>query len=144
LLNVARQRAGCETVYHRAFDVVADPIAALERIIDLGFTRVLTSGRAPRAVDGLDEIRRTRERTAGRIEVLPGGGINAATVARVVAETGVDQVHLSATRIVEDTSTAANPVARFGADLPPNEAQYRATDQDTVRAVRMILDSRAG
>ncbi len=33
-----------EAVFHRAFDCTADPFAALEQVIDLGFTRVMTSG----------------------------------------------------------------------------------------------------
>src|SRR5262249_36385522 len=65
-------RPGAHFVYHRAFDVAADPRRALEQLVDLGVTRVLTSGRAALAVDGVAEIRRTREQAAGRIEVLPG------------------------------------------------------------------------
>ena len=141
LLEIARRHPNAQTVFHRAFDVVADPVAALERLIDLDFTRILTSGRAPRVVDGLDEIHRTRERAAGRIEILPGGGLNARNVAAVVAATGVDQVHLSLTRAAADPSTAANPAVRFVADHPPGEAEYRTTDAQAVRAVRVILDA---
>ena len=141
LLDVARTNPNVQTVFHRAFDVVVDPVAALERIIDLGFTRVLTSGRAARAVDGVDEIRRTRERAAGRIEVLPGGGINANNVAQVITATGVDQVHLSLTRDAPDRSTRANPAVRFATDQPHAEDAYRTTDGQAVRAVRGILDA---
>jgi copper homeostasis protein len=140
LLDIARQRPGTETVFHRAFDVLIDPAAALERIIELGFTRVLTSGRAPRAVEGLEEIRRTRERAAGRIEVLSGGAINAQNVAQIVRATGVTQVHASLTRRSSDRSTSANPAIRFVADQMRNEIEYRATDAQAVRAVREILD----
>ena len=38
-----------QTVYHRAFDVTARPEIALEQLVDLGVTRILTSGRAPTA-----------------------------------------------------------------------------------------------
>jgi copper homeostasis protein len=141
LLRIARQRPKTQTVFHRAFDVVADPVAALEQLIDLGFTRVLTSGRARLATEGLDEIRRTREQAAGRIEVLPGGGITVENVARVVEATGVDEVHLSLTRGAPDRSTAANPVVRFAVDQPPGESEYRATDRDMVGAVRRVLDA---
>jgi copper homeostasis protein len=141
LLQIAKQRPGIQTVFHRAFDVVVDAAEALERIIDLGFTRVLTSGRAPLAMQGLDEIRRTRERAAGRIEVLPGGGIDVQSVSQVVSSTGVDQVHLSLTRAAPDRSAAANPAVRFGVDQPPNETEYRATDRDAVRAARQVLDA---
>jgi copper homeostasis protein len=139
----ARRRAGgrpVQFVFHRAFDVVADPVAALEELVGLGCARVLTSGRAPYAVDGTAEIRRMVEQAAGRIEVLPGGGIRAENVAEVVGVTGVDQVHLSITRPAADPSAAANPGIRFGgADPLPTEQEYRAVDEAGVRRVREIL-----
>lgn len=138
LLSLAGNR---QTVFHRAYDVVADPVRALEQLVDLGFTRVLPSGRAAQATDGLPEIRRTVEQAAGRIQVLPGGGIRAETVARVIAETGVDQVHLSITRAAPDPSTSANPAVRFGVDLPPTETEYRTADEGETRRVRDILDA---
>ena len=38
---------------HRAFDLVPDPLAALEQAVALGFDRILTSGGQPRAIDGV-------------------------------------------------------------------------------------------
>lgn len=140
LIRVARQRPGTQTVFHRAFDVVAEPDAALEQLIELGFTRVLTSGRAPVATDGLAEIRRTRDRAAGRIEILPGGGIDATNVARVLEITGVEQVHVSLRRTEVDRSTAANRAVRFGIETSSDEAQFRVTDERAVRDVRRALD----
>ena len=40
--------------FHRAFDMSRDPKEALEDIISLGCTRVLTSGQEPDAVQGSD------------------------------------------------------------------------------------------
>jgi copper homeostasis protein len=130
-----------QTVFHRAYDVVADPRAALEQLIDLGITRVLTSGRAPTAAEGLDELRRTVEQAAGRIQILPGGGIRLDTLERVVRETGVEQVHLSITAPAPDPSASANPRIRFGVDVPPSETEYRAVDAPGVRRVREALDN---
>jgi copper homeostasis protein len=140
LTKIARRRPNLHMVFHRAFDVVVDPKSALQKIIDLGVTRILTSGRARLAEDGLDEIRRTREQAAGLIEILPGGGIHPQNVARVIQAAGVDQVHLSLTRAAPDTSAAANSAVRFAVDQPPNEMEYRATDESAVRQVRAILD----
>lgn len=135
-------RAGAvQLVFHRAFDVTADRRRALEQLVELGFTRVLTSGRAARATEGLEEIRRTREQAAGRIEVLPGGGIRAENVAAVIDRTGVDQVHLSVTHAAPDGSVGANPSIRFGADLPSSDLHYRAVDEAGVRRVRELLDA---
>jgi copper homeostasis protein CutC len=132
LIEIARQRPGVQWVFHRAFDLVNDPAAALEQIIDLGFARVLTSGRAARAIDGLNEIRRTRERAAGRIEVLPGGGITSQNVAQIVLVTGVNQVH---------ASLRHRAALGFNVDQRSNQADSGTTDPDAVRAVRQILDS---
>ena len=84
-----------EVTFHRAFDAARDPLDALERIIDLGAGRVLTSGQERSAEDGIDLIRRLVERARGRIVILPGGGVTAANAARIVRETGVREVHAS-------------------------------------------------
>lgn len=146
-LSVVTRVAGARTpelVYHRAFDVVADPHAALEQLVDLGITRVLTSGREARALDGCDEIRRTLEQADGRIQVLPGGGIRLETLAEVVRRTGAEQVHLSVTGPAPDLSAGANPRVRFGVDTPSTETEYRAVRQQGVSDVRALLDGISG
>jgi len=139
---LARVRAiapEAQAVFHRAFDVTADPDTALEQLVDLGVTRVLTSGRARTALEGAREIRRTIERARGRIEVLPGGGISAADVEEVVRATGADQVHVYVTREVHDLSAAANPLIRFGAHVPATETEHRVVDADGVADLRRRL-----
>jgi copper homeostasis protein len=81
--------------FHRAFDVFPDRSETLERLISLGVERVLTSGGAPTAPEGADEIRRLVVQAKGRIAILPGGGINPNNVARLVKQTGVREVHFS-------------------------------------------------
>jgi copper homeostasis protein len=101
LLAIARAaspRAGSrpvQTVFHRAFDSVPEPFVALETLIQLGVTRILTSGREPTAVAGAALLRRLAERAAGRIEILPGGGVREANVAALLRVSGLDAVHLS-------------------------------------------------
>jgi copper homeostasis protein len=144
LMRLVRQKPGALSTFHRAFDVVADPVAALEQIIDLGFNRVLTSGRAALAIDGLDQIRRTVEQAAGRIGVLPGGGLGTGNVEKVVKETGVHEVHLSLTKGARDLSTGVNPAVKFAVDQPPTEIEYRTADEQSIRQVRGILDRMSG
>jgi copper homeostasis protein len=81
--------------FHRAFDAARDPLDALERLIDLGADRVLTSGGKTSAEEGIDRIRRLVERARGRIVVLPGGGVTAANAARIIRGTGVHELHAS-------------------------------------------------
>jgi len=139
---LARVRAaapGAQSVFHRAFDVTADPDTALEQLVDLGVTRILTSGRARTALEGAGAIRRTIERARGRIEVLPGGGISAADVEDVVRATGADQVHVYVTRAAHDPSAATNPIIRFGAHVPASETEHRVVDADGVAHIRRLL-----
>ncbi len=61
-----------QAVFHRAFDVTPDPFHALEELIDLGITRVLTSGQRNGAPEGSTLIKQLIDHARGRIEVLPG------------------------------------------------------------------------
>jgi copper homeostasis protein len=91
-------------------------------------------------MEGLSEIRRTVEQAAGRIEVLPGGGVREPDLERLVRETGVSQVHLYLTRLAADSSAAGNPAICFAAAPPTGETEYRAVDGAAVRGVRVRLD----
>lgn len=129
-----------QTVFHRAFDVVAHPDTALEQLVDLGVTRILTSGRAATAFEALGEIRRYVELADGRIEILPGGTIKLSHLDELVRATGVDQVHLYLTRIEEDRSTLQNPEVYFGAHVSHSETGVHRVDPEGVRRAREILD----
>jgi len=82
-------------VFHRAFDAVREPLGALEQLIDLGFRRVMTSGGRNTAAAGSPIIRRLIDRAAGRIEILPAGGIRQGNARQIIARTGCDQLHTS-------------------------------------------------
>ncbi len=78
--------------FHRAFDVCKDPLSALEKIIDCGCKRILTSGQKPVAVEGKACISTLVSKAAGRIIIMPGGGIRAHTLPDLVA-TGATEFH---------------------------------------------------
>jgi copper homeostasis protein len=82
-----------ESVVHRAFDLTVDPFASLELLIDLGVSRVLTSGQERSAPEGAELIRRLIDRAAGRIQILPGGGITPENATSLIARTGASQLH---------------------------------------------------
>jgi copper homeostasis protein len=126
---------GRETVFHRAFDVVREPYLALETLVDLGFTRILTSGQARTAIEGAERIRQLIERAAGRIEILPGGGLNEENVVEFVRRTGCDQVHMGLSVLREDQSIPADAMVRFGPAGAGVERLFRALDTDRLRLV---------
>jgi copper homeostasis protein len=137
--ELRRQAGAVETVFHRAFDVTPEPFVALEQLIDLGFKRVLTSGQEETAYNGAALIADMVRRAAGRIEVLPGGGVNRFTVADVVARTGCTQVHASLRRSLPDASTSSRPQVRFGGVLRWPDDSFDATSADAVAELTAVL-----
>jgi copper homeostasis protein len=124
---------GATAVFHRAFDVTPDPLRALDELIELGFTRVLTSGQKPTAIDGAELIRQMIDHARGRIEILPGAGVRPNNCAALVAQTGCSQVHLSARRSGRDNSTSGNPQIKFAESDSGHE--FDQVDESMVRAV---------
>ena len=131
--------AGREIVFHRAFDVVPDPLLALDQLIGLGVTRVMTSGQEASAYNGAANIAGYNQHAAGRIEILPAGGITRFTVADVLARTGCDQVHASLSTSSMDNSVGARPQVSFGGTLKPPEDEFTVTDAKGVANLRKVL-----
>ena len=94
LVGAAR---GMHTVFHRAFDRVPDPRAALDTLMEYGVGSVLTCGNSTNAEEGADMLRELRERAAGRLNILAGGGVRAGNVRSIVDRSGVMQVHARGT-----------------------------------------------
>jgi copper homeostasis protein len=81
---------------HRAFDATPDADAALDQLIELGVDVVLAAGHAPTAEEGIANLARFVQRAAGRTVIMPGGGVRAHNVQRIIRETGVHEVHARA------------------------------------------------
>jgi copper homeostasis protein len=138
--QIVKLAASRQLVFHRAFDVIPKPAVALEQLIDLGITRVMTSGQEASAYNGAANIAGFIRRAAGRIEVLPAGGINRFTVSDVVSRTGCDQVHASLTSANHDRSVAARPQVFFGGTVRSREDEFAVTDPVAVASLRKALD----
>jgi copper homeostasis protein len=90
---LVKAAAGLPVTFHRAFDFAINMPDALEQLIDLGVTRVLTSGGAPTALEGAEVIAALVDQAGGRISVVAGGGIREHNVSDVIRRTGVREVH---------------------------------------------------
>ena len=123
-----------ESVFSRAMDVTPDWQAALDQLIGLGVTRVLTSGQAASAPAGADTIRAMRDHAAGRIQILPGCGVRPDNAAALLAATGCDQIHGSFKTFRLDRSATHNPAVSFSGGTCPPEEQVPATDPAAVRS----------
>jgi copper homeostasis protein len=121
--------------FHRAFDVTRDPDSAFEDVVSLGVDRLLTSGAAPSALEGADLIARLVEKAAGRIIVLPAGGINERTAARVAEQTGATELHFTAGETVRSPARFVPDGIYMGGALYPPETTRSVTTPARVRAI---------
>ena len=90
----------------------------------------------PSAPLGLDVIAEMVEYAHGRIEILPGAGINARNIRSVIKSTGCTQAHMSAKGRAADTSCAGNASIHFGGALYPPEDVYDTVDGAAVAAIK--------
>ena len=81
--------------FHRAFDASADLTGSLEKIIQLGFHRVLTSGGENSVEEGLPQVMALLEQAKERIIILPGGGLKVTHVSRLKESGYLKEVHAS-------------------------------------------------
>lgn len=125
--------------FHRAFDMCRDPKKALEDIISAGVTRILTSGQAKTAIEGALLIKNLCDESAGRISIMPGGGIDEYNVALLAATTGAREYHLSGRRQRESRMTFRRKGIFMGDPRLQSEYILKSADAERIRSIIMIL-----
>jgi copper homeostasis protein len=141
LVDLARPLS---VTFHRAFDVAHDPFEALDRLIELGVDRVLTSGQESSVVEGLDVLVELVRRAGERLVVMPGGGVTERNIAKVVAATRAREIHVTGKHTVESRMAYRNPRVHMGGALRPPEYARTATDADAVARLRDLAIRRTG
>lgn len=123
---------GLDVTLHRAIDLVPDIADAMALCAALGIKRVLSSGGAMRASDG---IARLATLAGHGISVMPGGGVSAGNAAEIAAQIPqIREIHASCSRPLPAPADAR--ITAFG--FQPEGA--RGTDAALVRGLRLALD----
>ncbi len=123
--------------FHRAFDMSNDLQQALEDLIKLGFVRVLSAGGANSALDGLNVLTKLVQQANGRIEIMPGAGINPQNILTIKQQTGAHVFHASARIKVKSLMKYRNTTSKMGA--VDDEYQYEQTSSDIVKQLVDII-----
>jgi copper homeostasis protein len=132
LLDTARPM---RVTFHRAFDATIDAAEALEALVALGVDRVLTSGGAATALEGAAALGALVRQAAGRLVVLAGGGLTAATVAPVVAASGVREVHVRGVERVGSPMRFRRAGVGVAKPCVPDEFSRLVTSAERIREV---------
>jgi copper homeostasis protein len=125
LVTAAR---GMDITLHRLVDLLDDPVTAVKISADLGIKRILTSGGALRAIDGLAVL--AQMAAQGGVSIMAGAGVRAEHIAPLAA-VGIREFHASASRgLAEDAR-----LTKLG--FAPSER--RETDPGTVAALKAAV-----
>lgn len=128
---------GRNVTFHRAFDLCRQPEQALQDITDCGCNRLLTSGQADKAINGLPLLAQLVAQAGDRLSIMPGSGVNAANAVSILTATGAHELHASARRTVMSQMRFRHGGVSMG--QPADEYTRLETHSDEVRAIRRVL-----
>ena len=117
--------------FHRAIDVSADPVAAVDDVIAAGCERILTSGSRAHAHAGASVIRAMASRANHRIAIMAGAGVTSGNVAELARLTGLSEFHASAKQRLPSRQPK-------GVGLSMDAGEWR-TDEAEVAAIVQAL-----
>lgn len=106
---------GMQVTFHRAFDQCRHPQEALEQIIAMGCTRLLTSGQASSAQAGIPLLKQLVEQAGSRLILLPGAGVNQHNASTILDSTGAQEIHgslrsMQGNRLITDSDIVRQTV----------------------------------
>jgi copper homeostasis protein len=130
LATLITEAAGLDLTLHRAFDLAPDVEEAVETAVQLGFRRILSSGGARVAGQGVARLARIITAAAGRLSIMPGSGITPETWP-VLARLAVREVHASCAAPVPVNGQAAEFGFAIGTE--------RRTERGRVAALKTAI-----
>jgi copper homeostasis protein len=126
------RRLGLDCTLHRAIDLCPDLVEATRTAVGLGFDRILTSGGARNAGQGIEQLARCFEQAAGALVIMPGAGVNLDSIVALRAGLPLTEVHASCSLPLADKDACA---IAFGFD----SGTRRQTSAEQVAALRTAL-----
>lgn len=127
--------------FHRAFDMTADPMQALEDVISTGCERILTSGQRNTAIEGTTLLKTLVEKSAGRIAIMVGSGVRANNIAALIQATGATEYHTTAKGYNESRMVYRNPNVSMGGIPGVPEYGISQTQVDEVKKILTLANN---
>jgi copper homeostasis protein len=124
--------------FHRAIDMSADLLRAVEDIYQTGANRLLTSGGERTGLEGIQKISQIVKVAGGRIAVMACGGINHENAVSIVAQTGVKEIHVGLGSPISSPMLFRNSRVSMGA-VPGREYERRQVIEHDVRKLHDAL-----
>jgi copper homeostasis protein len=125
--------------FHRAFDCVADAEQAIEDVIQTGSSRILTSGLASKAVDGIEVLTKLQADYGTQIQIMIGGGVTSENIAKIANGTKCQEFHMTGKKWQKSSIEYDNQVRMNGLnEIPEND--YLVASPSDIKQVKAMLD----
>ncbi|MDO5716329.1 MAG: copper homeostasis protein CutC [Tissierellia bacterium] len=131
--KIVKEAGSMEIVFHRAFEVIEDKIAAAKTLRDLGVHRILTKG--GNSLEEGKEILKQLIQIPG-IQII-SGGIRPHTI-DLVKEIGLNYVHISSNKNILDPSTSGTGIY-YGTTNSPEDEYYPVADREYLKGILQAL-----
>jgi len=115
--------------FHRAFDIMPEPLNAINDIVDCGCSHLLTSGQKGKVTDGVELLKQLINNVGNTITIIAGGGINHNNILEL-ARIGITQFHMSGSEIVARYNYNHTGLTFVSTLLPENTIQV--TNAETI------------
>ena len=94
IAELMKHCGGRPITLHRCFDLCKDPLEALRTAEELGIARILTSGQANTAEEGVAALASLAQE-AKSLRLMAGSGVSAEKIEALYRETGILSYHMS-------------------------------------------------
>jgi copper homeostasis protein len=128
-----------QTTFHRAFDVSADLGRALDRVVETGADRILTSGGSQTAVEGTEMLRTLVDRARGRVIIMAGGGIDDLNVQEVLQKAGIREIHAGLRTTVDSPMKFRRENSSMGTSGRGEYQRFVVSEDRVAKLVRAVV-----
>ncbi len=126
---------GLGMTLHRAIDLAPDLLEATHTAVELDFERILSSGGAYKAIDGIENLAAMHQTAAGRLSVMPGSGVNVQTAPDILRAADFTELHAGCST----TYLQNQKLLDFGFE----NAGAKQTDEASVRSLKRLLQNQS-
>ncbi|MDI6425632.1 copper homeostasis protein CutC [Cronobacter dublinensis] len=135
--KIMRAADGMAVTFHRAFDMCASPLKALEELTDLGVARILTSGQQATAEKGISLITELKRQSRAPI-IMAGAGVRLSNLDLFLAQ-GIDELHSSAGIHIASPMRYRNTGVSMSSDASADEYARYQVDGNAVAAMKAAM-----
>lgn len=93
LIDVIKREKNTTWNFHMAIDLVDSYFEEIDKLINLGFTRILTKGGSGPAIENVENLKKINEKYGNKIEILVGGKVTKDNYLEIEKQTKIRQFH---------------------------------------------------